>query len=334
VSEDLASKRAFRALVCGTNYGASYVKAVLRSDGRFALAGLLTRGSERSCHLATKLDVPLYTDADEVPDDIDIACVAVPPPAGAHIAVRLLRRGIHVIREQPISPVEVKGCLGAARSGGSLFYVNAHWGELPAGTEFIRACALTRQHEAPLCIWAVANRRAMFHLVDILGRALGKLAPTELEAVSPAEIREAAAFTVLQGTLGGVPLTMLVQSFLGEVDDGKSDLAGFQATMTFRGGHVSLVEAFGPVVTSGWPGHFEPQRPAWSINSQTPVSGRDTGDLRIAANLVTLHSLADAVVTGKSPFEQQEAHLMATAEVGKLCYELLGSPRFVVTVPG
>ena len=67
-----------RVLLCGTNYGSSYLQALHQNESGFVLAGIVAR-SERSRGMAAQCGVPFYTSVDEVPGDaVDAACVAVP----------------------------------------------------------------------------------------------------------------------------------------------------------------------------------------------------------------------------------------------------------------
>ncbi|WP_342222169.1 Gfo/Idh/MocA family oxidoreductase, partial [Nocardia farcinica] len=65
-----------RVVVCGTSFGRVYLRAV-QADPDVELAGIVSRGSATSREIAKTSGVPHYCGVDELPGDIDIACVAV-----------------------------------------------------------------------------------------------------------------------------------------------------------------------------------------------------------------------------------------------------------------
>ncbi|MCZ9337922.1 Gfo/Idh/MocA family oxidoreductase, partial [Streptomyces sp. TRM76130] len=79
---------------------------------------MVARGGPRSVALAEEYGVPLYPSVDQLPEDVDIACVVVSSSVGggqgAELARQLLERGVHVLQEHPLHPTELAACLGAA----------------------------------------------------------------------------------------------------------------------------------------------------------------------------------------------------------------------------
>ena len=66
-----------KTLVCGTTFGLFYLEALQRLNDKFELVGILANGSERSKRCAANYNTTLYTDIDQVPKDIDLACVVL-----------------------------------------------------------------------------------------------------------------------------------------------------------------------------------------------------------------------------------------------------------------
>src|ERR1700723_121767 len=109
----ISKETPWRVILCGTNYGASYLPAL---DGRhgFALAGIVARGGSRSQRLARKFGVPLPRSAGEAPP-AGAACVAGGDAAVAGEPSRgFLRRGVHVLCEHPVASRPMAGALALA----------------------------------------------------------------------------------------------------------------------------------------------------------------------------------------------------------------------------
>lgn len=66
-----------RVLIVGTKFGEIYANAFLDDMLGVPLAVIMANGSERSRKLAHAFGVPLYTRLEDVPRDIDMACVVV-----------------------------------------------------------------------------------------------------------------------------------------------------------------------------------------------------------------------------------------------------------------
>ena len=94
-----------KAIVCGTTFGQIYLDAINNNHG-LELAGIMAQGSERSSMTAHKYNVPLFQNAEEMPEDIDIAFVVIRSSclggAGTDISKTLLKKGIHVLQEHPV----------------------------------------------------------------------------------------------------------------------------------------------------------------------------------------------------------------------------------------
>lgn len=83
-----------RVLVCGTRFGQFYLEAIQHS-ALFELAGILAQGSQRSKQCASVYKTNLYTDIEDIPHDIDIACIVVPTSvmggSGTELAIAFLK---------------------------------------------------------------------------------------------------------------------------------------------------------------------------------------------------------------------------------------------------
>lgn len=87
-----------RTLVCGSRFGQFYLEALKALPEQFELVGLLVKGGKRSKKCAERYGIPLYTEVDQLPADIDLACVVLRSGLmggiGTEFSLKLLERGI------------------------------------------------------------------------------------------------------------------------------------------------------------------------------------------------------------------------------------------------
>ncbi|MEU8728593.1 Gfo/Idh/MocA family oxidoreductase [Streptomyces tendae] len=244
----------FRVLVCGTNFGRFYAEAAHRRPG-YALAGTLSRGSAASRAYAERLGVPHYTDTDDLPADIDAACVAVGSAisggAGTELARALMDRGIHVLQEHPVHLTELTNSLTHARRRGVQYRLNTHYPHVSPVRGFVDAARRLVAQQRPLFVDAATPVHLMHPLVDILGRALGTLRPWRF--ADPAPLPAAVGpqpFRSLHGMLAGVPLTLRVHHQLDPSDRDNHALHWHRISLGTEGGVLTLADTHGPVLWS------------------------------------------------------------------------------------
>jgi len=319
-----------RFLICGTNYGATYFRALYANENG-VIAGVLAR-SERSRAVAAECGVPFYTSVDEIPPGaIDAACVAIAGPDGHRITSALLARGIHVLAEHPVYPAEVIAHRQTAREHGAVYHVNAHYSDLEAAATFISAFQATRQRSQLLFVNVMTNPRALYSAIEIAGRAIGPLRPFTLEHV-PWDT--GSFFHLARAIVPGAPLTFQLQRISSEVDDGSANWVSHNITAGFDDGILSLGEAFGPVAWMPSPPSLPRlqssdaaqlwARPLWRVLATPPPTFSDyAGWARDRANRIAIARLAAEAATGTTPPEQSDAHLLGVTE---LWQAMLGGP--------
>ncbi|GGJ74934.1 hypothetical protein GCM10010123_01140 [Pilimelia anulata] len=245
--------RPLRVVVAGTGFGRVYLDAVA-GDPAFALAGVLARGSERSRALAAAHGVPFHATADEVPDDVDIACVVLRSGAtggpGAEVARALLARGIHVLHEHPVHAAELTDCLRAARAGGAAYAVHTLYPWLRPVRKLLAVAAALRAHGPVRYLAAATNSQVAYPLVDILGRLAGGLRPWAFAdpAADPGGIDgQPHPFRLLHAAVGGVPVTLRVQNEVHPDDPDNHAHLMHRIEVGFDGGLLTLADTHGPV---------------------------------------------------------------------------------------
>ncbi|MET8338992.1 Gfo/Idh/MocA family oxidoreductase [Streptosporangium canum] len=252
-----------RVIVCGTGFGRVHLAALGRPGVPFELAGVLARGSDRSRLCADQAGVPLYTDVEQVPGDVDLACVVllgeVNGGQGSAVAARFMSRGVHVLQEGPLLHDELAASLRTARREKVFYQVNTHYIHLPPVRRFTAAARVLLARQRPLFVDAVCGIQVSYNLFDILGRILGGLRPWGFADPPqvPEEIRRLSGaeppFRTLSGVLAGVPLTLRVQNQLHPADPDNHAHFLHRVTLGTEGGTLTLANTHGPVLWSPRP---------------------------------------------------------------------------------
>lgn len=249
-----------KIVVCGTGYGKAYLAALCSETAEFELAGILARGSDASQQMATTLGVPLYQRVEQIPQDIDIACVAIKATIlggqGTDIAMQLMSRGIHVLQEHPIHAADVVKCIEQAKKYGVQYQVNSHFAHVQQVGVFIDYVRQACQQDSPLYVDVCTS--LTFSTLDILAQALGGLQPFSLTspgkylAQQQDNVVGFMPFTCLSGLLKGIPLTLRLQNHYAGDDSTVDDnlLVMHRLCVGFSSGNVTLLNTHGPVVWS------------------------------------------------------------------------------------
>jgi len=321
-----------RVLVCGTNYGSTYLRALAlgRNMGRLMLAGVMSRGSARSQQYAQQYGVPHWREVQEIPQGaIDLACVAVAGEAGLAISKALLARGIAVICEHPLSATMVDEALNVARRHRTHFHVNGHFADLPAAQAFLQAVAQTRARAPCWHFTLEANLRTLYSALDLLGRAHGSLNQARVQAQhSP----EAHWFRQLDLCLNNeakhaVHGSLVCQSFSGAEDDGSANLMNHRMSAVFEHGSVLLAESQGPVLWLPTPlAMVQGGQPSFSMIDARAVTGEQLMQQRDWANFEALSRLDQCCQGHAAPFYQQAEYLLHLARLWDECMQTIHAP--------
>ena len=348
--------RKLRVVVCGTTFGQVYIEALRAGPADLELAGILARGSERSRRCAERCGVPLFTRADELPRDVDVACVVIRSGLlggrGAELAQELMARGIHVLQEHPLHHDELAACLRQARRHGVEYRLNSFYPHVEPVRGFIAAARALLARQRPLYVDAACGFQLAYSLLDILGRALRGVRPWAFAVrPDPGDLYERAGvcdvpFRTIEGVLAGVPFTLRVQNQMDPADPDNHAHLDHRIAVGTEGGNLVLVNTHGPLVCSMRP-HYpqDPRDPASAPHfaraagagvSSTFVLGPQAAPdfLEIfrttwpAAVRTALGELRQAIATGEDPLRAGQYHL-SLCRLWQDLTERLGPPELL-----
>lgn len=245
-----------RVLVCGTGFGRIYLRAAATSP--FSLAGVLARGSDRSRQCAGDYGVPLFTSPDEVPDDVEMACVVVPSGVGggpgAQLACALMSRGIPVVLEHPVREDELAQCLRVASEEKVAFRVNTFYVHLEPVRRFTAAAQRLLSRSPAVSVSASCAVQVSYDLLDIVGTALGGLTPWALDDPAPITPRLSgltrSEFTErsVDAVIAGVPVTLRVNNQSVPDDPDHPTHLQHHVSLVTEAGTLELAGTHGPVL--------------------------------------------------------------------------------------
>lgn len=239
-------RKKLKGIVCGVRFGQFYIEAIKKSE-KIDLVGILSKGSDKSNKCAEKYHTKLYTKLEELPPDIDIACVVIRSGVlggeGTALAIGLMNKGIHVVLEQPVHQKDLALCYKTAKQNKVFFVLGDLYPELPSVKKFIALSQGIIEHQNPLYINIDLATQVSFPLVHILNKVLPSLRPSEIQQT----IKEDTPFQVISLKIAGTPVVIRAHN---QVDLKISDsyLHLFHSiTLGVGGGRLSLIDTHGPV---------------------------------------------------------------------------------------
>lgn len=270
-ADDRASDRSTAALprvvVAGTGFGRVYLAPFEWPDFPFELAGIIANGSARSEACAAHYAVPLWTDPDQVPEDVDMACVVVGGAMnggrGPQLSQHLMRRGFPVLQEHPLHPDELVACLRAALERRVAFRMNTHYPHVEPVRRFLACARVLGERQRPLFIDVTCAFQVLYTVFDLLGEALGSIRPFGLHGVieEPVDGEASSPYCNVSGRFAGVPLALRLQNELVPSEPDNYSHLLHRITIGYGSGHLTLVNTHGPV--------------QWSIRPHLPAEMKD-----------------------------------------------------------
>ncbi|MCD6257467.1 methyltransferase [Candidatus Aerophobetes bacterium] len=236
-----------RAIVCGSTFGQFYLEALRRLPEQFELVGLLARGSERSKKCAEYYGINLYADIDQLPGDIDLACVAVRSTVlggkGTDLSLKLLSRGVHTIQELPVSEKEIISCLRIAQQNKRYFWIANLYNHLPSVQRFIACIQAMLEQQNALYVDVSCSIHVTYPIIHILLEILPSAHLWKISGVAKSK----GPFQVVTGEIGDTPVILRVHNEIDPENPNNYIHLLFSITVGVEDGRLVLVDTHGPV---------------------------------------------------------------------------------------
>ncbi len=241
-------KKIYKLAVCGTGFGSFYAEAASQKPESVQLSGIVAKGSERSIRCAKHYEVPLYKSIDELPEDIDIVCVAVRTGSlggkGTELALQLLQRGISVILEQPVHHDELKQCYKAAIKGRACFMTGNLYVNMPEIKRMLSVADMLKRKGANIeYISAGSSVQAFYPFAEIINRLL------PAKKISLEEVSEnAGGFKHAYGRIGEIPFLFEYGNQMDPEDPDNHMQLLHRFSIYYDAGRLELTDTRGPLL--------------------------------------------------------------------------------------
>ncbi|MCT4585690.1 MAG: Gfo/Idh/MocA family oxidoreductase [Peptostreptococcaceae bacterium] len=238
----------YNVIVCGTTFGQFYIEAI-KTSNNLNLVGILAGGSERSIKCAQFNNVPLFKNIDELPDDVDIACVVIRSGAiggiGTDLAIKLMNKKIHVIQEQPMHPKDLQNCYKASMKNKVNYVVGNLYPNMMEIKKFIECAKFLNENDKLLYARASFAPQVSYPAMKMLLEAMPSIRNINLENVSKSK---EAPFDLFTGYIGDIPTTVEYQNYINPSDPDNHMHLLHSITFVYESGRLVLSDTFGPTI--------------------------------------------------------------------------------------
>lgn len=242
------TKRKIRTIVCGSTFGQFYIEALKNLHEEFEIVGLLANGSNRSQKCARYYGIDLYKNIDEIPKDIDLACIVLRSGVlggkGSYISMKLLEKGINVIQEQPIHNKDMVNCFRMASEKNVVFKTGDLYVHLPTVRQFIKCSKAMKNIQKPMYIDGAFASQVSYPMIHILMETLPSIRQLKINEVN----KNGGPFQVMTGKIGDIPFIFRVHNEVNPDDPDNYMHLLHRIEIGCEGGSLALTDTHGPLV--------------------------------------------------------------------------------------
>ena len=218
-----------------------------------------------------------------------------------------------------------------AASAGTVWHLNAHFGDLIEAQPFVMGCQRLCRQSEPLFINATVNPRTLFSTLDIIARSVPEFHHSVWHKLPLLDARRDYISTVY-GQLSGAVTTIQCQRSVSAEDDGSNTLVSHHIEIGFESGVMEFSDTFGPTLWRPNPAYLIPPGasspvPFWDIfPSNKPTDFQTFQNHRDLANAQAIERLWRHFKTKVAPQEQSHTHQFYVAQKWDELVTLFGPP--------
>ena len=241
-------RKVIKTIVCGVGFGQFYLEAIKLLQGKVELVGILSNGSERSKECAKYYGVNLYTDINDIPGDIDLACIVVKSEImggqGVDLAIEFLKKNINVILEHPVCYKNIAKCIKTAREHNVFFKVGDLYTNLPSVKKYIECTKELFKIQKSQYIDIQCSTRVLYPMVHILSKILPSISPIKVVNCT----KELGIYQIVSGTIGKIPFILKANNEIN-INEPDSYIREFhRISIDVQSGRLTLNDTHGSVI--------------------------------------------------------------------------------------
>lgn len=238
----------YKIIICGVGFGNFYLRALNYLKDRVDLVGIFSRGSEHSYEYANYYDVPLYTQINQIPNNVDLVCVVVKSEimggTGGELAKQFLSNGFNVMLEHPVHYQHIVECLKIAKKNSVIFRVGCLYTKLPAVKNFISFIEKRKHFDKIIEIEAECSERLSYPFLLVMGEIMSGINMLKIER----DVKLSLLTQLLIGSIGDIPFALRVNHEVDSVCPDSFIRNLFSIKVILESGRVELVDVHGPVI--------------------------------------------------------------------------------------
>lgn len=237
-----------KTIICGVRFGQFYIEALKKYSDEFEIVGIMSTGSSKSVKYAEKHGIKVFTSYEEIPEDIDLACVIIRSGVlggdGTEITCNLLKKGINVIQEQPIHTKDLLACLKIAKQHNAFYKIADFYLDLPFIKNFISCVSEVLQKKDCTYIEMTCANQVSYTMIDILIEIFGN---SKKLSIYQSETK-CGPYGLVMGTVGEIPILFKVYNMIEANDPDGGIYELHKIKMEFNDGTISLEDTHGPII--------------------------------------------------------------------------------------
>lgn len=237
-----------RILVCGMRFGKIYLEAILQRKDLYEVVGILGTGGKYSLEISKKYNIPLYTDIDTLPSNIDLACVILRAGAlggeGINITKKLLNAGIPVIHEQPVHHKELIECYTIAQKSNSYLEISNFYKYINSTQKYISLISRYKKTEKIEYINIECGHQVLYSVIGILLEIIENSRPFVIDAI----VKDKGPFDILSCNVGGIPCVLKIHNEVDSEDPDNFFYLFYKIQTGFSDGELTLEDPSGPIM--------------------------------------------------------------------------------------